>query len=147
MAGIVTKDKYNILQHRSIGHFTHVKNPLSCAAGLAEIEYIEKQGLVDNSRRMGEYLMQQLEALKAHFPIIGDIAGKGLHIGVDLVKDPSTKERAENEAEQVMYDCLRQGVAFKVIEGNILTMRPALIISKEECDLIIAALKSALQRL
>jgi len=147
LAGIITKDKYNILQHRSIGHFTHEKNPLSCAAGLAEIEYIEKQGLVENSRRMGEYLMQQLEMLKADFPIIGNIAGRGLHIGVDLVKDRITKERAENEAEQLMYDCLRQGVAFKIIEGNILTMRPALIISKDECDLIVAALKSALQRL
>jgi len=147
LAGIVTKDKYNILQHRSIGHFTHEKNPLSCAAGLAEIEYIEKQGLVDNSRLMGEYLMQKLEELKEEFSIIGNIAGKGLHIGVDLVKDRITKERAENEAEQIMYDCLKQGIAFKVIEGNILTMRPALIIGKDECDLIVTAFKNALQRL
>ncbi len=147
LAGIVTKDKYNILQHRSIGHFTHEKNPLSCAAGLAGIEYIEKQGLVDNSRRMGEYLMQQLEELKEEFPIIGNIAGKGLYIGVDLVKDHITKERAENEAERLMYDCFKQGVAFKVIEGNILTMRPSLIISKDECDFIVAALKNAMQRL
>lgn len=147
LAGIVTKDKYNILQHRSIGHFTHEKNPLSCAAGLAGIEYIEKQGLVDNSRRMGEYLMQQLEELKEEFPIIGNVAGKGLHIGVDLVKDHITKERAENEAERLMYDCFKQGVAFKVIEGNILTMRPSLIISKDECGFIVAALKNAMQRL
>ena len=91
--------------------------------------------------------MQKLEELKEEFSIIGNIAGKGLHIGVDLVKDRITKERAENEAEQIMYDCLKQGIAFKVIEGNILTMRPALIIGKDECDLIVTAFKNALQRL
>ncbi|MFT3747660.1 MAG: aspartate aminotransferase family protein [Agriterribacter sp.] len=143
LAGIVTKDKYNILQHRSIGHFTHEKNPLSCTAGLAAINYIEKNNLVENSAALGDYLIAELNKLKQRFPIIGNVAGKGLHIGVDLVKDNSTKKRAEQAAEKVMYHCLNNGVAFKVIEGNIITMRPSLVITKEDCDKIADSLSKA----
>lgn len=144
LAGIVTKEKYNILRHRSIGHFTHEKNPLSCTAGLAAINYIEKNNLVENSATLGDYLIAELNKLKQRFPIIGNVAGKGLHIGVDLVKDNTTKERADEEAEKVMYHCLNNGVAFKVIEGNIITMRPSLVITKEDCDKIISALADGL---
>lgn len=147
LAGIVTKEKYNVLQHRSIGHFTHEKNPLSCTAGLAAIEYIEKYKLVENAAKLGDYLIQSLNELKKEFPIVGNVAGKGFHIGVDLIKDPVTKARAEKEAEQVMYDCLEQGIAFKVIEGNIITMRPSLILTKAECDMIVQALRNAFQKL
>ncbi len=146
-AGIITKDKYNTLQHRSIGHFTHEKNPLCAAAGLAEIEYIEENNLVANAEKLGDYLTDKLHELQTEFPIIGNIAGRGFHLGIDLVKDPETKERAVEEAEQVMYDCMEQGVAFKVIEGNVITMRPSLIISHDECDLIIDVLKNSLGRL
>ncbi|MGC4034589.1 MAG: aspartate aminotransferase family protein [Chitinophagaceae bacterium] len=146
-AGIVTKDKYNILQHRSIGHFTHEKNPLCSAAGLAMIGYLEKNKLIDNSKKMGEYLVGELKKLKNKFPVIGNIAGEGLHLGIDLVKDPQTKERAGKEAEWVMYECLKHGVALKVIEGNILTMRPSLVINKDDCDLIINALTKSFTRL
>ncbi len=145
-AGMVTKEKYNVLQHRSIGHFTHEKNPLCSAAGLAEIEYIEEHGLVKNAELLGDYIMDQLMALKEQFPLIGNIAGKGFHIGVDLVKDRDTKERAVEEAEQIMYDCMNQGVAFKIIEGNIITMRPSLVLTKDDCDRIIDSLKNALEK-
>ena len=146
-AGIVTKDKYNILKHRSIGHFTHEKNPLCSAAGLAEIEYIEENNLVANADSLGEYLLNRLRELQEIYPLIGNIAGKGFHIGVDLVKNKETKERATEEAEQIMYHCLEEGVAFKVIEGNIITMRPSLVITKDDCDLILKALKNALEKI
>ncbi|MBX3257640.1 MAG: aspartate aminotransferase family protein [Chitinophagaceae bacterium] len=146
LAGIVTKEKYNILQHRSIGHFTHEKNPLSCAAGLAAIQYIEKHQLVQNAEQLGNYLVEQLKQLQQQFPIIGNIAGRGFHLGIDLVKDPDTKERADHLAEAVMYHCLQQGVALKVIEGNILTMRPSLVITKEDCDLVIHVLKLSFEQ-
>lgn len=146
-AGIVTAEKYNILQHRSIGHFTHEKNPLCAAAGMAGIEYIERQNLVENAAILGEYLMRGLRELQERFPVIGNVAGKGLHIGVDLVKDPKTKQRAIEEAEWTMYQCLQRGVALKVIEGNILTMRPALCINRNDCDLILNALEESLSSL
>jgi len=145
-ACIVTKEEYNVLQHRSIGHFTHEKNPLCCTAGLATIEYIEDNKLVENSAMLGDYLLEQLKALQDIYPIIGNVAGKGLHIGVDLVKNRQTKERAVKEAEAIMYHCMQNGVAFKIIEGNVVTMRPSLVIDKGHCDTIISALKAALEK-
>ena len=117
-AGIVTQDKYNVLQHRSIGHFTHEKNPLCATAGLATIHYIEQHALATNAAVMGSYLMDRLNELKEIYPLIGNVAGKGLHIGIDLVKDRHTKERATREAEAIMYYCMQQGIAFKIIEGQ-----------------------------
>lgn len=146
LAGIVTKEKYNVLQHRSIGHFTHEKNPLCATAGLAALNYIDENQLVLKSESLGNYLSEQLNLLKERFPVIGNVAGKGLHLGIDLVTDPVGKVRAVDYAERIMYDCLRQGVAFKVIEGNILTLRPSLVITKDECDLIIKALDTAFSR-
>jgi 4-aminobutyrate aminotransferase len=74
------------------------------------------------------------------------VAGKGLHLGIDLVRDPKTKERAVREAEFIMYECMKEGVAFKVIEGNVITMRPSLVITRDHCDMIIAALRNALEK-
>lgn len=146
-AGIVAREEHNVLQHRSVGHFTHEKNPLCSAAGLAEIEYIEQHNLVNNSARLGDYLKQALEELKEEFPCVGHVAGKGLHLGVDLVTDHKTRERAVRDAERIMYSCLQQGVAFKIIEGNIITLRPSLTITKDDCDWIISSLKNALRSL
>ena len=146
LAGIVTKEKYNVLQHRSIGHFTHEKNPLSAAAGLAAIDYIESHELVNNAATLGDYLVDRLLQLKERYPVIGNVAGKGMHLGIDLIKDPVSKERATLYAEQIMYDCLEQGVAFKVIEGNVLTLRPSLVVTKDDCDFIVHSLDTAFAR-
>lgn len=146
-AGIVTKEKYNVLQNRSIGHFTHEKNPLCCTAGLATLEYILDNQLVNNAATLGDYLMDQLKALQEIYPIIGNVAGKGFHIGIDLVKDRKTKERAVREAEAIMYHCMNEGVAFKIIEGNVITMRPSLVITKDHCDMIIHSLRNALEKI
>ena len=86
-AGIVTREEFNVLQNRSIGHFTHEKNPLCCTAGLATLEYLLDNKLVENAATLGDYLMDQLRALQDIYPIIGNVAGKGFHIGLDLVKD------------------------------------------------------------
>ena len=147
LAGVVTKEKYNVLQHRSVGHFTHEKNPLSAAVGLATIEYIQENKLVENSAKLGNYLMEQLSELQNEFPIIGNIAGKGLHIGIDLVKDRKTKERAMVECEKIMYASLKDGVAFKVIEGNVITMKTSLVITQNDCDQIIEVLRKVISKI
>ncbi|SEK28969.1 (R)-1-hydroxy-2-aminoethylphosphonate ammonia-lyase [Parapedobacter koreensis] len=139
-AGIVAKEQFNVVQHRSIGHYTHEKNPLCAAAGLAAIQFIEQEGLVRHAANMGVYLMEQLKILKARFPVIGHVAGKGLHIGIDLVSNPATKERAMDYAEWAMYESLKRGVAFKIIEGNVITIRPALTISQSQCDEVVSVL-------
>jgi 4-aminobutyrate aminotransferase len=134
LAGIVTREKYNICQDRSVGHYTHEKNALSAAAALAEIEVIEKNNLCDHAARLGAYALERLQEMSGKHRLIGCVMGIGLHIGIDLVRDRKTKERAIREAEIIMFKCMEKGLAFKTIDGNMITLRPALIITREELD-------------
>jgi len=131
-AGMVTKDAYNSVRHRSVGHYTHEKNALCAAAALAEIDFIERHKLHEHAASLGDYSLQRLKRMKEQHRLIGDVTGMGLHIGIDLVKDPETKERAVEEAEMIMFKCMEKGLAFKTIDGNVITLRPALVITREE---------------
>ena len=143
-AGIVTAERYDVLPHRSIGHYTHEKNALAAAVALAEIDVIETKELRENAARVGEHAIRRLNAMKQSHPLIGNVAGLGLHLGVDLVKDPRTKARAVDEAESIMYKCMENGVAFKTIEGNVVTLRPSLLITRQEMDRALAVLEQAI---
>jgi 4-aminobutyrate aminotransferase len=143
-AGIVAHEKYNVCPHRSIGHYTHEKNALCSAAALAEIEYIEANRLPEQAAELGAYTMQRLRNLQEKHPLIGHIAGLGLHIGLDLVSDRKTKARAVDEAEIIMFKCLEKGLSAKTIEGNVLTLRPALVITREEMDRAIDIMDAAI---
>jgi 4-aminobutyrate aminotransferase len=144
LAGIVTRKEFDRLQDASIGHFTHEKNPLCCAAGLAAIEYVEHHQLVENAATLGAYLIRQFELLKEKHPEIGNISGKGFHLGVELVKNRNSKERADVLAEKMMYRCMEMGLAFKLIEGNMITLRPSLVLNREQCDFIVETISTAL---
>ncbi len=146
-AGIIAKEEHNVLQHRSIGHYTHEKNPLCAAAALANINYIEENHIVKQAKEKGDYLKDKLLALKDKHPAVGNVEGLGLHQGIDLVKDRATKEKATQLAEQFMYACLNKGVAFKIIEGNVITLRPSLIITYDEIDYVISVFNSELTKL
>ncbi len=146
-AGILTHDRYNAVQHVSIGHFTHEKSPLCSAAGLAVLNFLEREKLADQVRALGGYFRDRLLALQEQFSIIGHIDGKGFLLGIDLVKDRNTKERALQEAQQVLNFCLHRGLSFKLYEGNVITMRPALIIGKDEIDFIVDTLQEAFANL
>jgi 4-aminobutyrate aminotransferase len=143
-AGIVTHEKYNTCQHRSVGHYTHEKNALCSAAALAEIAYIVEHKLHEHAAKLGDYTIKRLTELKEKHPMIGHVAGLGLHIGIDLVSDPKTRERAVDEAEIIMFKCLGKGLSSKTIEGNVLTLRPALVISREEMERAIDIIDEAI---
>ncbi|MEE4265170.1 MAG: aspartate aminotransferase family protein [Desulfobacteraceae bacterium] len=143
-AGIVTHEKYNTCQHRSVGHYTHEKNALCSAAALAEIEYIVEYKLHEHAAELGDYTLKRLNDLKAKHPLIGHVAGLGLHIGIDLVSDQKTRARAVDEAEIIMFKCLEKGLSAKTIEGNVLTLRPALVISRAEMDRAIDIIDEAI---
>jgi len=143
-AGIVTHEKYNVCQQRSIGHYTHEKNAFCSAAALAEIEYIEEHRLDEHAANLGSYCLKRLKQLKEKHRLIGHVAGLGLHIGIDLVSNPKTRERAIDEAEIIMFKCLEKGLSAKTIEGNVLTLRPALIITQQEMDRAIDIIDEAI---
>ena len=143
-AGIVTREEYNICRGRSVGHYTHEKNALCSAAALAEIEYIENHRLCEHAAALGDYAIARLNEMKDRHPLIGHVQGTGLHLGLDLVRDRKTKERAVDEAEIILFKCMERGVAFKTIEGNVITLRPALVITKEQMDTVLDVLDDAI---
>lgn len=134
IAAIVTRDNYNIAADISLGHYTHEKSPLGSAAGLAMIQYIEQQDLLIKVVEDEFYVKEKLLELKEQFQLIGDIRGIGLLWGIELVKDRTTKEKAIEEAELIMYECLKNGLSFKISQGNVLQLCPPLIISRVELD-------------
>ncbi|MEM9324122.1 MAG: aspartate aminotransferase family protein [Bacteroidota bacterium] len=142
-AGIVTKDKYNEVGDFSIGHFTHEKSPICAAAGLAMLNYMEDNQVIENAAAMGRYLLQGFQRLAEDFACIGQVDGKGLLLSMDLVKSHETKERDEYRARAILSYCLQHGISFKVIDGNVITMRPSLIITREDADLILKTFRDA----
>ena len=144
LAGIVTRDAYNTFSDRSIGHYTHEKNALCAAAGLAAIEVIERENLCDHAARLGAYALERLREMAERHKLIGCVTGIGLHIGIDLVRDRKTKEKATREAEAVLFKCMERGVAFKTISGNVITLRPALVITREEMDHALDVIEEAI---
>lgn len=147
MAAIVTKDQYNIATDVSLGHYTHEKSPLGCAAGLAMIEFIECHCLLDKVKEFEIFLREQLNLLKDKYELIGDIRGIGLLWGIELVKDRLTKEKATEEAEMILYSCLKKGLSFKVSQGNVLQWCPPLIIEKEQLISAMEILEEALREI
>ncbi len=134
MAAVIARETLDVAAHRALGHYTHEKSPVGCAAALATIDYIEKHNLVQHARDLGRHGLQRLQAMKDRHPLIGDVRGLGLFFGIELVKDRQTRERANDEAESVMYAALSRGVSFKLTMGNIITLTPALIITQKQMD-------------
>ena len=133
LAGIVARDDLNVAQDRAIGHYTHEKNPSSCAAGLATIEYIQQHNLVQHAADLGRYTIDQLRSMQERIPCIRDVRGAGLLIGVEL-QDTDTYGPAPALAERVMYNAMREGMSFKVSAGTVLTLCPPLVITQQQMD-------------
>jgi 4-aminobutyrate aminotransferase-like enzyme len=121
-------------------------NPVACAAGLAVLDVLENEDLIRNSAESGAHLQAQLRRLAARHELIGDVRGRGLLIGVELVRDRSTKEPAAGEAEAVLNDMRERGVLIGSTgpEGNVLKIRPPLVLTREDADRIAGTLDEAL---
>src|SRR5664279_4470044 len=144
LAALIARDGLNVAANRALGHFTHEKNPVACAAGLATIAEIEERGLVAQAAELGAWALEELRGLKTRHPLIGDVRGLGLLMGVELVRDPVTRERAVDEAEAVMYECLCRGVSLKTTMGNVIHLSAPLIITREELGLALTILDDSL---
>jgi 4-aminobutyrate aminotransferase len=147
VAAVLTRPELDVGQDWAFGHYTHEKNPVSCRAALTTIEIIEDEDLVENAARMGALAMERLEAMKARHPEIGDVRGRGLLIGVELVRDRESRAPAKDMAEAAMYAALDRGLSFKTSMGNVLTLTPPLTVTAEDMskalDIIDAALDDA----
>lgn len=144
LAALVASPELDVNPHLALGHYTHEKNPTACAAGLAGIEVIQREGLVARSRDLGEKARARLSRFMDSCPLIGEVRGLGLSIAVELVRDRQTREKASDKADAVMYRCLEKGLAFKTSHGNVLTLTPPLNIGDGEMDMALAILEEAL---
>jgi 4-aminobutyrate aminotransferase len=112
---------------------TYGGNPVSCAAALATIDLIEKQYL-QNAKEVGEYAMDALEEIKARHPSIGEVRGKGLMIGVELVKNRETKEPAKELTHRLTDLAFERGLLTLSCGQSVIRIAPPLSISKGEID-------------
>jgi 4-aminobutyrate aminotransferase len=129
LAALIARSRFDVGQHISLGHYTHEKNPLACAAGLAVLDVIEEEQLLARSLRLGEAVMAYLERAKNQ--AVASIRSAGLLIGIEL-RDTATRG-AQDLAEAVLYRCLSDGISFKVGQGKVLVLAPPLNI--DEADL------------
>jgi len=117
-------------------------NPVSCAIGMAVLDVIEEKNLIENSKLMGELFIDGLTKLKNKYEIIGDIRGKGLFLGIELVKNRSSLEPAPKEAELLVEGMLSKNILLS-IDGprkNVIKIKPPMVISKEDVDRTIKSL-------
>lgn len=119
-------------------------NPVACEAGLATIELLEKEHLMRNAKEQGGYVLDRLRRLQQHCALIGDVRGRGLMIGVELVRHRHTKERAEAERDQVVQAAFRRGLLLLPCGRNTIRISPPLNISRDEIDQGLAVLEEVL---
>jgi 4-aminobutyrate aminotransferase len=109
-------------------------NPVACAAGLAVIEAIREERLLENATKQGAHLLNRLKEMQSKYQILGDVRGKGLMVGAEIVKDPDTKQAGPELAQEIMMKCFKRGLA--IITAGKSTMRfvPPLVITHELLD-------------
>ncbi|MCR4374116.1 MAG: acetyl ornithine aminotransferase family protein [Acidobacteria bacterium] len=119
-------------------------NPLSCAAALETIKILQN-GLMKNAETVGAHLVDRLLALKEKYPLIGDVRGKGLMVGAELVRDRVTKERATTERDRIVQEMFKRGVLILGAGRNALRFAPPLVITTAQIDTIVDIFEDALK--
>jgi alanine-glyoxylate transaminase/(R)-3-amino-2-methylpropionate-pyruvate transaminase len=147
-AVVTTPDIAQVLAQRI--HFnTFGGNPVSCAMGKAVLEVIDRENLQRNCLEVGGYLMKVLQKLMSKYEVIGEVRGKGLMIGVELVKNRKTKEPANDECAQVFERSKELGLLLgkSGFYGNVLRIKPPMCITRADVDFLAEVLNIALSEL
>ena len=144
IAAVMTRPDLDVGRDWAFGHYTHEKNPVTARAALTTIEIIEEERLVENAARVGAMALERLQAMKRRYPVIGDCRGRGLLLGVELVRSRECKQPASDLAEAVMYRAMDAGLSFKTTMGNVLTLTPPLTITESEMNKAIGIIEEAI---
>jgi 4-aminobutyrate aminotransferase len=144
VAAVLARAALDVGADWAFGHYTHEKNPLMARAGLTTLRILREEGLVERSATAGAALLQRLRELTAGMPEVGDVRGRGLLLGIELVR-PGTRDPDPDLAEAVLYGALRRGLSFKTTMGNVLTLAPPLTITDAELDEAVSILGEALE--
>jgi 4-aminobutyrate aminotransferase-like enzyme len=127
---MLVADKHKEVIEKISASTSYGGNPMGCAAALASIEVIEEEDLCARSAHLGEILMQRMKQLEASSPIVGEARGVGCLLGLELVKDKTTKEPFELAGQLVYQKAFRKGLAW-IPAGHILRMSPPMIMEDD----------------
>ncbi|EOB7421600.1 aspartate aminotransferase family protein [Staphylococcus aureus] len=127
--------------------FTTGANPVSCEAALATIQMIEDQSLLQASAEKGEYVRKRMDQWVSKYNSVGDVRGKGLSIGIDIVSDKKLKTRDASAALKICNYCFEHGVVIIAVAGNVLRFQPPLVITYEQLDTALNTIEDALTAL
>ena len=126
---------------------TNGGNPLSCRAALAAIEIIEEEKLAERSARIGERMLSRFREMQAEHPIIGDVRGMGLAIGIEIIRDLKSKEPASDLTKAIIDRAFRKGLMMIApigFHGNVIRIAPPLMIPDELADYGVEIIEKAI---
>jgi 2,2-dialkylglycine decarboxylase (pyruvate) len=150
VAAVVTSDEIESVCHeRGFLFFTtHVSDPLAAAVALRVLDVIERDGLVDRARKLGERLSEGLNGLRDRYDVVGDVRGRGLLQGIELVTDTASKAPAEALGQAVTAECLERGLHMNIVQltgmGGIFRIAPPLTISEDDLHAGIAIVDASI---
>ncbi|MBS0325793.1 MAG: aspartate aminotransferase family protein [Proteobacteria bacterium] len=143
MAAVIAREGLDVAAERALGHYTHEKSSIGCAAALATLDVIADERLCERASELGARALSRLQAMRQRLPQVGDVRGAGLLLAVELV-DPASGAAAPALTERVLYRCLAEGLSFKVGQGNVVVLSPPLVIAESDLDRALDIVESAI---
>ncbi|MCY1125809.1 aspartate aminotransferase family protein [Frigidibacter sp. RF13] len=134
IAAVVARRDLDVCGDFAIGHYTHEKNPVTARAALETLAVIRDEGLAERAAEFGRHALDRLGELVGDCAIVGDIRGRGLMFGVEIVSDRAARTPDRARAERIYYRCLEAGLSFKISAGSVLTLSPPLVIARPDLD-------------
>ncbi len=144
IAAVVARRDLDVAGGYAIGHYTHEKNPVTTRAALTTINIIREEGLTERAAELGAYAMERLRNFGESCPAVGDVRGRGLLFGVELVSDRDAWTPDNVLAERVYYRCLEAGLSFKISQGNVLTLSPPMVIARADLERALGIVEQAI---
>lgn len=145
IAAVLARADLDVAGDFAIGHYTHEKNPVTARAALTTLDIIKEEGLSERAATLGTNAMDRLRDTLESCPIVGDIRGRGLMFGVEIVLDKETREPDHTRAEQIYYACLAEGLSFKISAGSVLTLSPPLTIPQDDLNKALSIVENAIR--
>jgi 4-aminobutyrate aminotransferase len=146
IAAVIARRDLDVAGDFAIGHYTHEKNPVTARAALETLAVIRDEGLVARAAELGALALSHLRDALGRNPIVGEIRGRGLMFGVEIVENGHSRSPDRSAAERIYYRCLEAGLSFKISAGSVLTLSPPLTIAETDLiralDIVVAAVRS-----
>lgn len=147
IAGTVIRSSLKGFQDGTDDNFTFCNNPMAQAASLKTIEIMQRDHIPENAKKMGDFLTHGLKEIQKRYPVMGDVRGPGLHIGIEMVRDPETKEPDAQLAASIYNHALHNGVIMGLggSSPHVIKVKPPLIINEQQCSAFLERFEKSLQ--